>query len=261
MAGEGGAGSGRGKGGHGRPREALAASRSLPRGAPATGRGSSHGSSPGSSHGAAGSDASGTGAGSLALVGDAATARLALSPLRRELLARLRSPGSASSLSNELNLPRQKLGYHLRVLEQAGLIAAAGTRQRRGFTEQLFETKSDALILDPMILAPADPETVEKQDRFAAAHLVRTAAGIVREVSRMREAAADEGSRLLTFTLEADIGFAAPSDIERFTGKLAEALAALAREFPAVAGRRVYQLTAAGHPAVEHAESKPKRIN
>ena len=79
----------------------------------------------------------------------------------------------------------------------------------------------------------------------------------------MREAAAGEGSRLLTFTLEADIGFAAPSDIEHFTGRLAEALAALAREYPAGPGRRVYRLTVAGHPAVEkHPESQAKqRIN
>lgn len=198
---------------------------------------------------------------SLALVGDVATARVALSPLRRELLARLRMPGSASSLSNDLSLPRQRIGYHLRVLEAAGLIAAAGERKRRGFTERLFEARSDALILDPMILAPRDPDAVEKQDRFAADHLVRTAAGIVREVSRMREAAAGEGSRLLTFTLEADIGFAAPGDVERFTARLGEALAALARDFPAEPGRRIYRLTAAGHPAVEPTESKPKRIN
>ena len=82
-------------------------------------------------------------------------------------------------------------------------------------------------------------------------------------LNRMREAAAGEGSRLLTFTLEADIGFAAPSDIEHFTGRLAEALAGLAREFPAGPARRVYRLTAAGHPAVgTPAESQPRhRIN
>ncbi|MGQ0590868.1 MAG: helix-turn-helix domain-containing protein [Sphingosinicella sp.] len=194
---------------------------------------------------------------SLALVGDAATARVALSPLRRELLARLRVPGSASSLANALDMPRQKIGYHLRVLEEAGLIGPVGTRKRRGFTERLLEAKSDALLVDPMILGPANPDAVEKQDSFAAGYLVRTAAGIVREVSRMREAAAEEGSRLLTFTLEADIGFAAPKDIERFAGRIAESLAALAREFAPEPGRRIYRLTAAGHPAVGERAKSP----
>ena len=204
-----------------------------------------------------GSEGGGASSDSLALVGDAATARVALSPLRRELLARLRKPGSASSLANDLDMPRQKIGYHLRVLEEAGLIGPVGTRKRRGFTERLLEAKSDALFVDPMILGPADPDAVEKQDSFAAEHLVRTAASIVREVSRMREAAAGEGSRLLTFTLEADIGFAAPKDVERFAGRLAESLAALASEFPTEPGRRIYRLIAVGHPAVSDSARSP----
>ena len=186
------------------------------------------------------------------MVGDAVAARAALSPLRRELLARLRAPGSAPSLSEALSLPRQRIGYHLKVLEEAGLIVAAGERKRRGFTEHLYEARSDALIVDPLILGAADPEGVDKQDAFAAEHLIRTAAGIVRDVSRMREAARDEGSRLLTFTVEADVAFAAPAEIARFTGRLAEALAALAAEFrPARGEKRTYRVTIAGHPAVE----------
>src|SRR5690606_12832890 len=145
---------------------------------------------------------------SLAMLDDARTARLALSPLRRELLARLRQPASAAGLAEALDQPRQKIGYHLRILEKAGLIAEVSTRRRRGFTEKLFEARSEALLIDPMLLVPADPAVVDKQDRFAAAHLMRTAAGIVRDVSRMQEAAESECSRLLTFTVEADVAFA-----------------------------------------------------
>ena len=186
---------------------------------------------------------------SLALVDDAATARAALSPLRRELLARLRTPASAAALSEALGLPRQKIGYHLRILEKAGLIAKADTRKRRGFTEIVFELASDALVIDPMLLAPSDPGAVDKQDRFASDHLVRTAAGIVREVSRMRAAAADEGSRLLTFTIEADVGFARPADLDAFAARLSDAVATIAADYaPPGQGRR-YRVTIAGHPA------------
>ena len=64
---------------------------------------------------------------------DAAKARAALTPLRRELLERLHEPGSASSLAGQLDLPRQKLAYHLRVLEEAGLVKLVEERPRRGF--------------------------------------------------------------------------------------------------------------------------------
>ncbi len=186
---------------------------------------------------------------SLALVDDATTARAALSPLRRELLARLRTPASAVALSEALDLPRQKIGYHLRVLEKAGLISKAGTRQRRGFTEQLFELGSDALVIDPMLLAPPAPDAVDKQDRFASGHLIRTAAGIVRDVSRMRSAAAGEGSRLLTFTIEADVGFARPADIEHFATRLSDAVSAIAADYASPDRGRRYRVTIAGHPA------------
>ena len=185
---------------------------------------------------------------SLALVDDATTARAALSPLRRELLARLRTPASAVALSEALDLSRQKIGYHLRVLEKAGLISKAGTRQRRGFTEQLFELGSDALVIDPMLLAPPAPDAVDKQDRFASGHLIRTAAGIVRDVSRMRSAAAGEGSRLLTFTIEADVGFARPADIEHFATRLSDAVSAIAAHYASPDRGRRYRVTLAGHP-------------
>ncbi|MDQ8755079.1 winged helix-turn-helix domain-containing protein [Sphingosinicella sp. LHD-64] len=196
----------------------------------------------------------------LAMVEDAGTARLALSPLRQRLLARLRTPASASALGDEFGMPRQKIGYHLRLLEKAGLIAEAGTRQRRGFTQKLYEARGDALIVDPMILAPTDPVATEKQDRFAAEHLVRTAAGLVREVSRMRDAAMGEGSRLLTFTVEADVAFARPSDVERFTSRLAEAVAAIAADFAPEGEGRAYRVTIAGHPAAA-AKAAKRSVN
>lgn len=187
---------------------------------------------------------------SFAMVDDAVAARAALSPLRQQLLWRLRQPGSAASLSETMKLPRQRIGYHLKVLHQAGLIVAAGERKRRGFVEHLYESRSDALIVDPLILGAADPEGVEKQDMFAAEHLVGTAARIVGDVSRMREAARAEGSRLLTFTVEADIAFAVPGDIARFTVRLADALADLAAEFAPARGKgRTYRVTVGGHPA------------
>lgn len=194
---------------------------------------------------------------SLSMLDDASAARVALSPLRRELLGLLRTPTSAAGLAETLAMPRQKIGYHLRLLEKAGLIAAVETRRRRGFTETLFEARSEALLIDPMILAPADPDTVDKQDRFAADHLVRTAAGIVRDVSRMREAAADEGSRLLTFTVEADVAFARPADIEAFAARLSEALATIAADFAPAGEGRSYRVTVAGHPAA-NSRAKPK---
>jgi len=105
-------------------------------------------------------------------------------------------------------------------------------------------------MIDPMLLGAPDRASRDKQDRHSVEHLVRTAARMVHEVGRMRGEAERDGRRLLTFTIEADIGFATPAEIDAFTARLADAVADLARDYPAQGRRRRFRLTATGHPAV-----------
>ena len=183
-----------------------------------------------------------------ALLDDLDTAFLALAPIRRRILAALAEPASAAGLAEQLGMPRQKIGYHLRALEAAGLVHLAGERRKRGFTERLFVAARDH-VLDPALMqAPADPDAVDAQDRHAADHLISTASSIVRDVARMRQDAAAEGSRLLTLTVEADVSFATPADFDAFTDEVSAAVAGLARKYAAPSGRR-YRLTAAAYPA------------
>jgi DNA-binding transcriptional ArsR family regulator len=189
---------------------------------------------------------------SLNLVGDPQAVRLALSPLRRQLLDHLTEPASAATLGDILGMPRQRVRHHLKVLEQAGLIFETGERRRRGFVEKLYAVRPGAMMIDPMLLGspPPDQDRRDEQDRHSAEHLVRTAARMVHEVGRMRGEAEREGRRLITFTIEADVGFAAPSEIELFAARLTRAVADLARDYPANGDRRRFRLTATGHPAV-----------
>jgi DNA-binding transcriptional ArsR family regulator len=201
--------------------------------------------------------------------------RVALTPFRRRLLARLREPASAVQLSAELELPRQRVNYHLKVLERAGLIELVEERPRRGFAERVMRVTANAFLVDPAVLTPdpdpdpdgtagtgtnragtgragTSPETDDGfrriADRYAAEHLVDVAAGTVRDVTRMAAAADRRGVRLLTFTLEAEVRFAEPGDVHRFTDALAEAVSAVAARFDTPGGRP-YRLIAGGHPA------------
>ncbi len=183
-----------------------------------------------------------------ALLDDLDTALLALAPIRRRILAALTEPASAAGLAEQLDLPRQNIGYHLKALEAAGLVQLAGERRKRGFTERLFVAARN-YVFDPALLqALPDPDAIEAQDRHAADHLIATASTLVRDVARMRQAADAEGSRLLTLTVEADVAFATPADFDAFTEEVSAAVAALARTYSAPAGRR-YRLTAVAHPA------------
>jgi DNA-binding transcriptional ArsR family regulator len=172
--------------------------------------------------------------------------RLALSPTRRQLLERLRDPASATQLAAELGLSRQRVNYHLRELERAGLLELVETRQRRGFTERLLAARADAFVVDPDVMGSR--ARIGAQDRYAAEHLIGAATGVVRNVVRMQAAAQAEGTRLLTFTIEAEVRLATPADVERLCERLAAAVTDAAADVVSDEGRD-YRLVLAGHPA------------
>jgi DNA-binding transcriptional ArsR family regulator len=184
----------------------------------------------------------------LALLDTPVRVASALPDLRRRLLERLREPASAAELAREFGLPRQKLNYHLRVLEGQHLLELVELRPRRGFTERVLRSVAGALVVDPGVLGDTGPGD---GDRHAAEHLVRTAGAMVRDVGRMAVRAEESGTRLLTFTLESDVRFAAPGDLHDFTDALAQAVAAVVAAFDSPGGRP-YRLLAAGHPAVQN---------
>ncbi|WP_432889281.1 ArsR/SmtB family transcription factor [Kribbella sp. CA-245084] len=177
--------------------------------------------------------------------------RLALSPIRRQLLELLREPASATQVAATLDLPRQRVNYHLRELEKAGLVELVEERQRRGFTERILRA-SAGLVVDPGVMGRAFTEI---QDQYAAEHLVEVAAGTVRDVARMQSAADAEGKRLLTFTLEAEVRFAEPGDVHRFTDALTAAVQQVVEQFDSEGGRP-YRLMAGGHPAPRRTEGE-----
>jgi DNA-binding transcriptional ArsR family regulator len=175
--------------------------------------------------------------------------RTALSPARRQLLDRLREPASATALAAELNTSRQRVNYHLKALEAAGLLELVEERQRRGFTERILRTRPGAFLVDPSIASPGPVDPTRAQDRFAAEHLLDTAAGLVRDVARMQAAAGEQGSRLLTFTVETEVGFGRPADVEAFVLDLAEQVGELAERYTPADGGRRYRVVVGGHPA------------
>lgn len=195
--------------------------------------------------------------------------RLALSPIRRRLLDRLREPASATQLAGELAMGRQRLNYHLRALEEAGLLSLVEERQRRGCIERILVARAEAFVVDPAVMTPdrtdgtasATAAARAAQDTFAAEYLLETAADVVRNVARMQTQAARQGTRLVTFTIDTEISFATPADLERFTVALADFVAREAARHPAAphggSPARPYRIVIGGHPAPRKSAEKP----
>jgi hypothetical protein len=102
------------------------------------------------------------------------------------------------------------------------------------------------VIVAPAVVGDLDPAD---QDRFAVDALLSATARAFNDVARMRDGAQRAGKRLVTFTVEADIGFARPADIERFANELADRVAELAARFDTPGAQRRYHLLVGGHPA------------
>jgi hypothetical protein len=67
-------------------------------------------------------------------------------------------------------------------------------------------------------------------------------------VTRMQSEAAGAGTRLLTFTIEADVRLAEPADLDRLTDALAEAVAGVVVRFHTPRRGRRYRVVVGGHP-------------
>ena len=182
--------------------------------------------------------------------------RAALAPVRRQILERLAEPGSATEVAAALDISRQRANYHVRALEAAGLIELVEERQRRGCVERVMQATAASFLVDPAVLAAPSADRVAAQDRFAAEHLLAVASDTVREVARMQTAADARDERLVTFTIEAEVAFAQPADLERFIDALDDAFRTTAAAFHDPAGRR-YRIIAGGHPTSADSTAHP----
>lgn len=144
-------------------------------------------------------------------------AHVALSPLRRRILAELSEPASASEVAAGLDLPRQRVNYHMTVLEKHGLVELAEVRQRRGFQEKRFR-RAGTVVLAPDLLDETD-----RRDDMSAEAVVAAASDAIRAVGAL--GAADTPHP--TATLVTEIGFATPGDHRLFLERVAD----LAAEF------------------------------
>ncbi len=185
----------------------------------------------------------------VAVIDEPAAATSVLSATRRRVLAALAEPGSATTVAAQLGLARQKVNYHLRALEEQGLVALVEERPRRGLTERVVRATATSYVVAPATLGglAADPRRV---DRLSAAYLLALGARLVDEVAALRRSAEGADRSLPTLGIDTEIRFASAADRAAFTEELAAGVAGLVSRYhdeSAPAGRW-HRLVVAAHP-------------
>ena len=187
----------------------------------------------------------------LAIIRTPERAEAMLSPIRRRVLEALRQPGSATTVGEALGLPRQKVNYHLRALEAAGLVEHVEDRRKGNCTERIVRSTAAHYLIDPTLLGELGARPEQVRDSFSSEHLAAVSARTVTELAELREGAARTGKRLPTFSLETAVRFATPADQSEFLERLATTVTELvARYHDGGADEgRWFRIVAGAHPA------------
>lgn len=185
------------------------------------------------------------------VIDDPQAAAVALDPVRARLLALLtEEPASAARLAAQLELPRQRVRYHLTALAEKGLAVEVEQRQHGGLTERLFTASAHSFVVSPAVMgdAGADPDRIS--DRLSASYLLALAARALREVGDLVGKAAAAGKRLPTLSIDTDIRFRSAAERAEFAEELAAAVRSLASRYhdESAPGGRWHRVVALAHP-------------
>jgi DNA-binding transcriptional ArsR family regulator len=184
------------------------------------------------------------------VIDDPAAAVVALDAVRARLLAELAQPASASTLAARVDLPRQKVNYHLRTLEAHGLVREVGQRRWGGLTERMLVATAASYVVSPAALGQAASDPSRASDRLSARYLIALAARVVREVGDLARRADQAGRRLPTLALDTEIRFRSAAERAAFTSDLAAAVTAIVSRYHAAdaPGGRLHRVVVVAHP-------------
>jgi len=185
----------------------------------------------------------------LEVVEEPAVASAMLDPIKAKILTLLTEPGSATSVAKTLGLSRQKVNYHLRALEDHGLLRLFEERPRRGLTERVMVASARSYVVSPAALGhnAADPA---ENEHLPANYLIALATRIVREVAEHIRRADGSGRAPVTLAFDTEIRFASASDRAAFAAELSRSVTGLAAKYHDEAARRGnwYRVMVAAHP-------------
>lgn len=193
------------------------------------------------------------------IIADAERAAVLLKDPRRRILEMARTPLSAVEMAERLDEPRQRVGYHVRVLAEAGLLEDVETSRRGAMVEKRWRASAVAYALAPDVLGPIAARLPPPGDQESLTHLLGAVHEVQGDLARVLSARTSADERLPTLTLSTRIRFGDAAQRGAFADALVRALteiaAAHAEPFEAAdeapeAGDP-FRLTLTLHPTIE----------
>ncbi|MBN9502771.1 MAG: hypothetical protein BGO01_18420 [Armatimonadetes bacterium 55-13] len=182
------------------------------------------------------------------IIRDGEAAHALLQPIRIQILENLAEPGSASSLSPSLGIPRQQVNYHLRELEKAGFVEFVEERKRGNCIERIYRSVADSFVISPETIRGLKPDIEAMRDRSSSDYVVALGSRLIDDLAELRA----NSEHVPTLAVETSIRFADDASRARFAEELARAAAAIASKYHTESGSsRPYRMVWAVHPEIE----------
>jgi DNA-binding transcriptional ArsR family regulator len=168
-------------------------------------------------------------------------------PLRVQILDALHEPDSAAGLARRIGATRQKVNYHLRELERAGLVEHAGERRAGNLMETLYRGVARSFLVPPR-LTWTDPGRMQAlQEQHSLERLVLAGERVQREAAVLLDRAAFDGDDIASLAVEAEVRLGNEAERAAFLEAYLEAIRPLLTKY----GRKrgvAYRVTIAAYP-------------
>jgi DNA-binding transcriptional ArsR family regulator len=130
-----------------------------------------------------------------------------LHPLRVRLLGLAAEPVSAVELARDLGETPQKINYHLRELEKAGLLKRVREEKVRNLTKAYFQAQAKSLWFSPKLVSERGAEARIARDQVSLHNLLGLSRQLERDVIRLLNSSQSEGAAAASLGVTADLAF------------------------------------------------------
>ena len=152
-----------------------------------------------------------------------------LNPLRLDLLKRMAEPRSCPELAGFVGQTPQKVYYHVKALERAGLVNKVGERRIRGVVEGRYQAKGRSYWLSPSLVGRIGGRG-RARDQFSLGFLLTLAEELQADIGHLSEVDAEEVPSL---GLSAEIQLADSARRAAFLQEVQHTFEALGRKYGA----------------------------
>jgi len=184
------------------------------------------------------------------LVRDAGRLNALAHPMRVQILEALREPASAATVARSIGQPRQKVNYHLKELESAGLIELVGERRVGNFVESLYRAVARTFLVSPEIAWANDRRSETLRSQHSLGTLVLLGERLQRDAATLLDRAAFDGEEIASASVVAEARFASETERERFMDEYLTATRELLDRYGKNQGT-AYRVVLATYPETE----------